>query len=89
MIPDQYCSVEFSISKDEPNYLFKIRDISSSGLCNIAKEGSAVLSYLKVGDTIDMRYYYQEKADTPELNHPRLQGERFQPSPKGTLNLVI
>ncbi len=24
LIADQYCSVEFSISKEEPNYLFKM-----------------------------------------------------------------
>lgn len=64
---DQYCSVEFSISKDEPNYLFEIRDMSSSGLCIIVKEGSAVLNYLKVGDTIDMTYYNPEKANKTVL----------------------
>ena len=31
------------------------------------KEGSSVLNYLKVGDNIDMNYYYPEKAGTPDL----------------------
>ncbi len=67
LIADQYCSVEFSISKGEPNYLFEIRDMSSSGLCIIVKEGSAILNHLKVGDIMDMKYYQPKKAERPEL----------------------
>jgi hypothetical protein len=64
---DQYCSVEFSISKGEPNYLFEIKDMSASGLCIIVKEGSAVLNHLKVGDTIDMKYYHPKETERPKL----------------------
>jgi len=67
LLADQYCSVEFSISKGEPNYLFEIRDMSSSGLCIIVKEGSAILNHLKVGDIMDMKYYQPKKAERPEL----------------------
>ena len=66
LIADQYCCVEFSISKGEPNYLFEIRDMSSSGMCIIVKEGSDVLNHLKVGDIIDMKYYHPKKAERPE-----------------------
>ncbi len=67
LISDQYCSVEFSISKEQPDYLFQIRDMSSFGLCIIVKEGSAIINHLKVGDIIDMKYYHLKKAERPEL----------------------
>ena len=67
LIADQYCSVEFSISKEIPDYLFEIKDMSSSGLCIIVKEGSAIINHLKVGDIIDMKYYHSKKAKRPEL----------------------
>ena len=67
LIADQYCSVEFSISKREPDYIFEIRDTSSSGLCIIVKEGSAILNHLRVGDIMDMKYYYPKNAKSPEL----------------------
>jgi len=67
LIADKYCSVEISASEEEPNYLFKIRDISSSGLCIIVKEGSEALNHLKVGDIIDMKYYQSKRTLKPEL----------------------
>lgn len=67
LIPDQHCSLEFSTSKREPNYLFKISHMSSSGLCIIVKEGSALLKHLKVGDIMDMKYCQPKKSEKPEL----------------------
>jgi hypothetical protein len=64
---DQYSSVEFSTSKVEPNYQFKIRDVSSSGLCILVKDGSAVLNQLQVGDVMDMKYYQVKRSERPEL----------------------
>ena len=63
---DQYSSVEFS-SKTEPNHLFKIRDMSPTGLCILVKEGSAVLNHLRVGDIMEMKCYQPRKAKSPEL----------------------
>jgi hypothetical protein len=67
LIADKYCRVEFSISKEKPDYLFEIRDTSSSGLCIIVKEGSDILNHLKVGDIMNMKYYYSKKAKRPDL----------------------
>ena len=66
-IADQYCSVEFSTSKVEPNYQFKIRDVSSSGLCILVNNRSAVLNHLHVGDIMDMKYYQVKRSERPEL----------------------
>ena len=64
---DQYCNVEFSISKEKPDYLFEIRDVSSFGLCIIVKDGSNILNHVKVGDILDMKYYHPKKSESPEL----------------------
>jgi len=55
-ILDQYYSVQFSLSKMDPDYLFKLRDISSNGLCILVKQDSTVFRQLSEGDILDMEY---------------------------------
>lgn len=57
---DKYFRVEFSKSGLTHFYNFKLRDISSKGMCILVKEGSDVLKTLKVGDILDMKYYTEE-----------------------------
>ena len=57
---DKYFRVEFSKSGLTHFYNFKLRDISSKGMCILVKEGSDVLKSLKVGDILDMKYYTEE-----------------------------
>ena len=59
-ILDQYYSVQFSLSKMDPAYLFKLRDISSNGLCILVKQDSSAFKQLKVGDVVDMEYNPKE-----------------------------
>ena len=37
-ILENYYSVQFSLSKMDPAYLFKLRDISSNGMCILVKK---------------------------------------------------
>ena len=53
-ILDKYYSVQFSLSKMDPAYLFKLRDISSNGLCILVKQDSTVFRQLNEGDILDM-----------------------------------
>lgn len=57
---DQYHSVEFSIKGVELPYRFKIWNTSSMSMCVLVKENSAILPRLKVGDTLDMKFYSSE-----------------------------
>ncbi|MBU2499394.1 MAG: hypothetical protein KKE57_10870 [Proteobacteria bacterium] len=57
---DQYYSVEFSTKGIEFTYQFKIWNVSSKGMCVLVKEDSDILSHLKVGDVIDMKYYQDD-----------------------------
>ena len=53
---DLYYSVEFFAKGTGYVYQFKLRDISSKGLCILVNEGSVALNYLKVGEKLDMKY---------------------------------
>ncbi len=55
-ILDKYYSVQFSLNKMDPAYLFKLRDISSNGLCILVKQDSTVFRQLNEGDMLDMEY---------------------------------
>lgn len=55
-ILDQYCSVEFSLSKKDPIFQFRVQDISPSGMGILVNEGSMALKYLKVGQVLLMKY---------------------------------
>jgi hypothetical protein len=54
---DQYYSVEFAVEGVESAYQFKIWNKSSTHMSILVKENSDVLPQLRVGNTLDMRYY--------------------------------
>ena len=56
-ITDQYHCVEFQPKGTATIFQFKIWDISSKGMCVLVKKDSSVMSYLNVGDIIEMKYY--------------------------------
>ena len=66
-ILDKYYSVQFRLNGEGPNYLFKLRDISSNGLCILVKEDSDVLKHLKVGDILTMEFKPPELTGTSKL----------------------
>jgi len=66
-ILDNYYSVQFTLSRMDPAYLFKLRDISSNGLCILVKQDSTVFKQLKVGDVVDMEYNPKEFSGSTKL----------------------
>ncbi len=88
MIIEEYCSVEFSISRLEPAYQFRIREMSSSGMGILVKEDSALLKPLSVGDILNLKYNPVDPLDPPEYlkteikhitkdEHGRFRGHYF------------
>ncbi len=65
-ILDQYRSVEFSLSKQDPIFQFRVRDVSPSGMGILVNEGSMALKYLKVGRMFDMKYNPENPKESPE-----------------------
>ena len=56
-LADHYHSVEFSIQGVELAYQFKIWNTSSTPMCVLIKEDSALLPSLKEGDTLDLKFH--------------------------------
>lgn len=54
---DQYYSAEFLVEGVEVLYQFKVWDAASSSLNVLVNEHSQILPRLKVGDTLDVKYY--------------------------------
>ena len=52
-----YYSVEFEISECTFVYQFRVRNLSSKGICVLVKEGSDLLNYVKSGDILNLKYY--------------------------------
>jgi len=65
-ILDRYRSVEFSLSKKDPIFQFRVRDISPSGMGILVNEGSKALKYLKVGQVLLMKYNPENPGGSPE-----------------------
>ena len=53
----KYHSVEFSIQGVELAYQFKIWNTSSTPMCVLIREDSAILPSLKEGDTLNLKFY--------------------------------
>ena len=66
-ILDKYYSVQFSLSRMDPAYLFKLRDISSNGLCILVKQDSTVFRQLNEGDVLDMEYNPTESSGSTKI----------------------
>ncbi len=62
----KYSSVEFLVKGLFAHYQFKIWCMGSSPMCFFVKENSDILSRLKVGDTLNMKYYSNDSAYPPE-----------------------
>jgi hypothetical protein len=63
-ILNKYYSVQFTVNDSGPAYLFKLRDISSNGICILVKEDSSVLNQLQVGDILNMEYNQPESLNS-------------------------
>ena len=61
---DQYHSVEFTLNGLEMAYQFKIWNMASRSMCVLVKEDSDLLRCLKVGETLNMKFY-SENAPSP------------------------
>ena len=53
----EYYSAEFLLDGLDTPYQFKIWNMASASLCILVKENSSVVSRLKVGETLHVKYY--------------------------------
>ena len=62
----KYHSVEMKLAS-LPIYLFKLKEISSSGASFMVKANSAILKHLKVGQVLNMRYHADDETQPSEV----------------------
>ena len=65
-IIDKYYSVEFLKGDLEFSYQFKIRDISSKGICVLVKGDSDLLNHIEVGEILNLKYYSNDSSKSAE-----------------------
>jgi hypothetical protein len=63
----KYYSVQFSLSKMDPVYLFKLRDFPLNGPCILVKQDSSAFKQLNVGDILNMEYNPTESSGPTKL----------------------
>ena len=61
---DQFFSVEIRPDSLIPIYKFKLRKSSSKGAYILVKEGSAILSYLKSGQQLNVNYNPEKQTES-------------------------
>ncbi len=62
---DQYHNAEISIDGMAPAYVFRLRDISSTGIGILVKEGSELLNQIETGQTMNIKYSPPLQSDSP------------------------
>ncbi len=65
-IDDRYVSVEITVNKSGPTYMFRIRKLPLLGTGILVKEDSGILEYLKAGDQLNMKYNPIVASDLPD-----------------------
>ncbi len=71
-VADQYYSVQFQPKGMPSVYQFKIRNISSKGLCILIKDDSQILEHLDAGDVLEMTYYRTDSAMKTKIMRTRI-----------------
>lgn len=68
---DDYYSAEFAVDGLEVSYQFKIWGKAPRAVSVLVKENSNILQLLKVGDTLNVKYYSMTSAYPPSGRGPR------------------
>jgi hypothetical protein len=72
-LTNHYHSVEFSIQGVELAYQFKIWNTSSTPMCVLIKEDSAILPRLREGDTLVLKFYSGGKSHSSSSLKTRIR----------------
>ncbi len=70
---DQYHNVEISVNGMAPVYVFKLRELSSTGMGVLVKEDSDLLNQIETGQTVDMKYSSEERTHRPQYLKTEIQ----------------
>lgn len=71
-VPEKYTSVELWSGALAPAYVFRIRDLSPTGMGILIKEESEVIKELKVGGEIILAYRTSNREEAPRNLRTRI-----------------
>ncbi|MEE8397373.1 MAG: hypothetical protein V3S89_00125 [Desulfobacterales bacterium] len=71
-VVDRY-SVEFMSKDIFPGYVFKIRELTSSGMGILVKSDSALLNHIKVGKVMDLKYQTDDDPNASEYKRTEIK----------------
>ncbi len=63
----EYHSVEFYPKTHACSFQFRLWNLSSEGMCFLAKKDSIVLDALHIGDILDMKFYGPDDSQAPKV----------------------
>jgi len=67
-----YFSVEFPLKATQPVYQFKLRQSAQNTFFLLVKNGSDIVSQLKVGQIMPMKYYSNDTMHTIEVRNTQI-----------------
>jgi hypothetical protein len=67
-----YYSVEFPLNATQPVYQFKLRQSAQNSFFLLVKNGSDIVSQLKVGNIMPMKYYSDDTMHTIEFRNTQI-----------------
>ena len=68
-----YYSVEFSLKGLENAYLFRLRDTNTDHKCVLIREDSRMLSLLKIGDVLPLKFNFNNSSRLSEYLNTAIQ----------------
>lgn len=71
-VQPNYYSVEFPLNATQPVYQFKLRLSSQNSFFLLVKNGSDIVSQLKVGHILPMKYYNEDAMHTIEVRNTQI-----------------
>ncbi len=71
-IQPKYYSVEFPLKSIQPVYQFKLRPSAQNSFFLLVKNGSDIVSQLKLGHIVPMKYYSEDSMHTIEVHKTQI-----------------
>lgn len=72
VIRPNYYSVEFPSNVTQPVYQFKLRPSAQNSFFLLVKNGSDIVSQLKIGHVLPMKYYSEDSMHTMEVRSTQI-----------------
>jgi len=56
-----------------PVYEVKLKNLSSKGACFLVKENSSLLNYIRVGESVKVKYYLEDRSESNSIHSAEIR----------------